>query len=155
MKKWKAAVVRDEEAWKYQSVSGKGFSTGDHNDNANNSPWWWWWFLMTMTMTMTMMVRSAAHSRCYPFHSKFFTTWALTANLRCTLSIDDIGDDDIEIEIRSVIAMKELLPPFLHSSSNLRSIKKSSQPASPSIGRLANQVWFYKAKYRTRDTKGG
>ena len=77
-----------------------------------------------MTMTMTMMVRSAAHSRCYPFHSKFFTTWALTANLRCTLSIDDIGDDDIEIEIRSVSAMKELLPPFLHSSSNLRSIKK-------------------------------
>ena len=76
---------------------------------------------MTMTMTMMMMVRSAAHSRCYPFHSKFFTTWALTANLRCTLSIDDIGDDDIGIEIeRSVIA----IPPFLHSSSNLRSILK-------------------------------
>ena len=78
---------------------------------------------MMMTMTMTMMVRSAAHSRCYPFHSKFFTTWALTANLRCTLSIDDIGDD-IEIEIRSVIAMPELLPPFLHLNSNLRSIPK-------------------------------
>ena len=78
--------------------------------------------MMTMTMTMMMMVRSAAHSRCYPFHSKFFTTWALTANLRCTLSIDDIGDDDIEIEIRSVSAMQELLP--LHSSSILRSIKK-------------------------------